>query len=256
MNPKLLKKLLRDLASGKTDPQSAFEKIKNLPYENLGFARVDHHRSLRAGAAETIFCAGKSSDQIIKIVTKIYNANNDVLGTRLEKKIFKEIEKQLPGKTEYHSLARVLTVRRNKKLKPSGRILVATAGTSDIPIAEEAAITAEFFGSRVERVFDIGVAGIHRLFDQLNKLRRAQVLITVAGMDGALPSVIGGLVDKPVIAVPTSIGYGASFEGLAALLTMLNSCAPGVAVVNIDNGFGAGTLAHKINHVIMTSKMR
>ena len=247
MNPKYLKKLLNDLALGKMDPESAFEKIKTLPYENLEFARIDHHRSLRSGSPETIFCAGKSPDQIVKIVTKIHQAGNDVLGTRLEEDIFKKIKKHLPGKAEYNSLGRALTIRCDKKFKPIGNILIASAGTSDISVAEEAGLTAEFFGSRVERIYDVGVAGIHRLLDQLDKLRQARVLVAVAGMDGALPSVIGGLVEKPVIAVPTSIGYGASYGGLSALLTMLNSCAPGVAVVNIDNGFGAGILAHKIN---------
>ena len=247
MNPRKLKKLLQDLATGKTNPEIVFERLKVLPYEDLGFARVDHHRELRSAGPETIFCTGKSPSQILQIIKKIQKSGNDVLATRLEKNIFLKIKNRLPAKAQYHTTSRLLVIRASKSQKRVGKILVITAGTSDIPIAEEVAATSDLLGSKVDKIFDIGVAGIHRLFDQLNQLHQARVIVVVAGMDGALPSVVGGLVDKPVIAVPTSIGYGSSFQGLAALLSMLNSCSPGIATVNIDNGFGAGVLAHKIN---------
>ena len=253
MNPKTLKNLLQDLAQGNTDPETVFEKLKTLPYEDLGFARIDHHRSLRNTGPETVYCAGKSPTQIIKIIQKIRKSGNDVLATRLESDIYAIIKRRLPAKTFYSPEGRILVIKSGKPKKSFGRILVITAGTSDIPVAEEAALTADLLGSSVGRIFDVGVAGIHRLFDELDQLRQAHVLIVVAGMDGALPSVVGGLVEKPVIAVPTSVGYGASFNGLAALLSMLNSCSAGIATVNIDNGFGAGVLAHKINSLTLTS---
>lgn len=247
MNPDALKKLLRDLHEQKTSPQEAFEQLKILPYENLDFARIDHHRSIRSGLSEVIFCQGKPVDKIQAIVQKLWQGGHDILATRLDKSSFIDLQPSLPSEAVYSETARALRIQKNGSDRSVGSILILTAGTSDIPIAEEAAFTAEFFGSQVDKLFDVGVAGIHRLLDQVDALRQARVLIVVAGMDGALASVVGGLVDKPVIAVPTSVGYGASFQGLAALLTMLNSCAAGVAAVNIDNGFGAGCIAHKIN---------
>lgn len=213
----------------------------------MGFAKIDHHRADRCGAPEAVFCEGKTSDQVAQIVQKMNEGDHNILATRASAETFAAV-KQLVPEAEYHELAKLIVVRKEERIPDPDRfILVMTAGTSDIPVAEEAAITAELMGHRVERVFDVGVAGIHRLFAQHEKMRSANVLIVAAGMEGALASVVGGLVSKPVIALPTSVGYGASFEGLAALLGMLNSCAAGVAVVNIDNGFGAGRLASMMN---------
>lgn len=249
MNPDSLKKLLRDIRDGKADPLEVFNKLKTLPYENLDFARIDHHRAIRGGMPEVIYGEGKSPGQILLIVKKIQEAGHDVLATRISPEVYAKLKRRLPAKAVYNSSARTIVVRVRKKKKRVGFIIIATAGTSDIPVAEEAAVTADLLGSKVETIFDVGVAGIHRVLDKVEKFRQARVVIVVAGMDGALASIVGGLVDKPVIAVPTSIGYGASFNGLAALLTMLNSCAAGVATMNIDNGFGAGCLAHKINRL-------
>ena len=242
-----LKKVLTDLFQKKLTPAQGLEILKTLPYENLGFARLDHHRHLRSGQPEAIFCEGKSPDQLIIIIRKMIAAKNDILATKLSPEVFKKIKPKLPKKAQYHPTSRTLVIRQKKKSKGVGLIVVVTAGTSDIPVAEEAVVTAELFGSRVETIYDIGVAGIHRLLDNTDRLRKARVVVAVAGMDGALASVVGGLIENPVIAVPTSVGYGASFNGVAALLTMLNTCAQGVATVNIDNGFGAGSMAHKIN---------
>jgi len=216
-------------------------------YEELGFAKVDHHRHLRKGFPEVIYCAGKTPEQVAKIAKKIAQKGHAVLATRAEKKVFRVVKKVLP-KAKYYETAKIIVWKKveSRKLNVESRIAVVTAGTSDIPIAEEAAVTAESLGLKVERLFDVGVAGIHRLLNNLHKIEKARVLIVVAGMEGALPSVVGGLTDKPIIAVPTSVGYGSSFKGLAALLTMLNSCAPGIAVVNIDNGFGAAVMAYSI----------
>lgn len=249
MHPDTLKKLLKNIYDRKIDPRKAYDKFKTLPYENLEFARIDHHREIRSGIPEVIYCEGKAAAQIQIIIKKMLKAGNDILATRLNRDTYEKIKKQLPAKAVYNSQARTLTVEKNHKRKKIGSILIATAGTSDIPIAEEAAVTADLLGSRVETIFDVGVAGIHRLLGTMDRFRQARVVVVVAGMDGALASVVGGLVDKPVIAVPTSVGYGASFKGIAALLTMLNSCAAGIATVNIDNGFGAGCLAHKINRL-------
>ena len=246
-----LNDLLNAVRSGEVSVSEAVAKLRNLPYEDLGYAKIDHHRSLRAGFPEVVFCQGKSGDQIAEIVKRLAGRNPVVLATKADKDACKAVRRELPHAV-YHEAARMIVVR-SPELTPEDKtedgkyILVVSAGTADIPTAEEAAITAEAMGSKVERVYDIGVAGLHRLFDQKDKLDDANVIIVVAGMEGALASVVGGLVSKPVIAVPTSIGYGASFDGLAALLSMLNTCAEGVAVVNIDNGFGAGYFAHLIN---------
>ena len=216
-------------------------------FEEMGFAKIDHHRTERCGSPEAIFCEGKTAEQVAQIVERMNQDAHNILATRANAETFAAVKKLVP-EAEYHEQARLIIVRKEKFTPDPDRfILVMTAGTSDIPVAEEAALTAELMGHRVERVFDVGVAGIHRLFAQEEKIRSANVLIVAAGMEGALASVVGGLVSKPVIALPTSVGYGASFEGLAALLGMLNSCAAGVAVVNIDNGFGAGRLAGMIN---------
>ncbi len=219
---------------------------KNL-FEDLGFAKIDHHRAGRCGSPEAVYCEGKTPGQVARIVGRMNKGPHNILATRAGPETFAAVKKLVP-EAEYHELARLITVRKEKhRPDPRRYILVMTAGTSDIPVAEEAALTAELMGHRVERVFDVGVAGIHRLFAQHKKMRAANVIVVAAGMEGALASVVGGLVSKPVIALPTSVGYGASFKGLTALLGMLNSCAAGVAVVNIDNGFGAGRLAAMIN---------
>jgi len=216
-------------------------------FEEMGFAKIDHHRAERCGSPEAIFCEGKTAEQVAKIVERMNQGAHNILATRADAEMFAAVKILVP-EAEYHEIAKLIIVRKEKRTPDPDRfILVVTAGTSDIPVAEEAALTAELMGHRVERVFDVGVAGIHRLFAQEEKIRAANVIVVAAGMEGALASVVGGLVNKPVIALPTSVGYGASFEGLAALLGMLNSCAAGIAVVNIDNGFGAGRLAGMIN---------
>ncbi|MBN3033646.1 MAG: nickel pincer cofactor biosynthesis protein LarB [Candidatus Saganbacteria bacterium] len=218
-------------------------------YEDIGFAKVDHHRPRRKGFPETIYCAEKTPAQVAKIAQTIWARGHNVLATRADRKAFLAVKKVLK-KAHYHETARIITALNPKTTRdprPVTRdISIITAGTADLPVAEEAAVTAEFLGLKVERLFDVGVAGIHRLVNNLDKLKKARVVIVIAGMEGALPSVLGGLIDKPIIAVPTSVGYGASFKGLSALLTMLNSCAPGIAVVNIDNGFGAAVMAYSI----------
>jgi len=247
VNRSFLKKLLEDLYAKKIKPADAMETLKIFPYEDIGFAKIDHHRDLRKGFPEVIYCEGKTAEQVAMIAKKIISAGGDLLATRADKAILKLIKKLNP-KAEFNEMARTIVIKRSgKRKKGVGAILIASAGTSDIPVAEEAAITAETLGSSVDRMYDVGVAGIHRIIDNKEHLLKARVIVAVAGMDGVLPSVIGGLVDKPVIAVPTSIGYGTNFKGVSALLTMLNSCASGIATVNIDNGFGAGYLAHKIN---------
>jgi len=240
-----LTKLVNEIYNRKVTPNKAIEMLKHLPYEDIGFAHVDHHRELRQGFPEVIYCEGKTTRQIAAIIEKMIKKGSDILATRATSEIFKRIKK-ISKKAQYNETARTIVIK-NKKKNLKGMVLVATAGTSDIPVGEEAAVTAETMGSRVERIYDVGVAGIHRLLDKREKFNNAKVIVVVAGMDGALASVVGGLVDKPVIAVPTSVGYGANFGGISALLAMLNSCASGVAVVNINNGFGAGCLAHKIN---------
>jgi len=247
MNEKKLREMLQALQDGKTDLESVLESLRSLPYEDLGFARVDHHRALRRGFPEVIFGEGKTADQITQIMKAILAQGSNVLVTRVDSAKAEAVRKDIKASV-YDDISRTLTVRQQEvSQKGRGLVLVLAAGTSDIPVAEEAAITAEMIGSRVERLFDVGVAGLHRLLDHFQLMREATVLVVVAGMEGALPSVVGGMVDKPVVAVPTSVGYGVSFNGLAALMAMLNSCAPGIAVVNIDNGFGAGYLAALID---------
>jgi hypothetical protein len=242
-----LHNILSAVRSGEMTVDEAVRRLRNLPYEDLGYAKIDHHRSLRTGFPEAVFCQGKTSDQVVEIVKRLAAHNQAVLATKADREVYEAVCRELPHAV-YHEAARIIVIGGPESAPEDGKyILVVSAGTADIPVAEEAAVTAEAMGSRVERVYDVGVAGIHRLLDQKEKLDGAGVIIVVAGMEGALASVVGGLVDKPVIAVPTSVGYGASFEGLAALLAMLNTCAEGVAVVNIDNGFGAGYFAHLIN---------
>ena len=247
MNEETLKEILEEFRGGKLDLAATVERLRTLPFEDLGFARVDHHRTLRRGFPEVIFGEGKSADQIAMIMKSLLSHGAQVLVTRVDAAKAAIVRQEIPAAV-YHDLARALTVRpQEAPRKGRGTIMVVAAGTSDIPVAEEAVITADIMGNLVDRLYDVGVAGLHRLLEHLQQLRRATVFVVVAGLEGALPSVVGGLVDRPIIAVPTSIGYGVSFHGLAALLAMLNSCAPGVAVVNIDNGFGAGYLASLIN---------
>jgi len=246
MNQKKLRRLLTGIQQNEISIDDGIEQLRGLPFDDIGFAKIDYHRQLRQGFPEVIYCAGKTTEQIVAIMERLVDkSDNNILATRATREVYEEVTAKIPD-AEYHELARAVVVRRGEQEK-RGHILVLSAGTSDLPVAEEAVITAEVMGNRVERLYDTGVAGIHRLLSQKDKLFAARVLIVVAGMEGALASVVGGLVDKPVIAVPTSIGYGANFGGLAALLSMLNSCASGVGVVNIDNGFGAGYLAGLIN---------
>lgn len=246
MNEEDLKKLLEDLKEGKVETQECIEKLRDLPYKDLGYAVIDNHRELRVGYPEVIYCGGKTIAQVVGIVKFMLTKNNNILGTRATKEMYEAV-KEICNEAEYHEEARIISVKRKEYIIPETYIAVVTAGTSDIPVAEEAAVTAEVFGNKVERIYDVGVAGIHRLFNRLDVIRGARAIVVAAGMEGALASVVGGLVDKPVIAVPTSVGYGTSFGGLTALLSMLNSCASGVSVVNIDNGFGAGYLASMMN---------
>jgi NCAIR mutase (PurE)-related protein len=249
MTPHRLREILAQVAAGTHTPESALEQLRHLPFEDLGFAKVDHHRSLRKGFPEVVFGEGKTIEQIVSIARRLRDAGQNVLVTRLDSERAAKVVAELPDFT-YSPDGRLAFFHQTPPgAKGRGMILVAAAGTADLPVAEEAALTAELMGNRLERIYDVGVAGIHRLFAHHEKLRQASVVIVVAGMEGALPSVVGGLVDKPVIAVPTSVGYGASFGGLAALLAMLNSCAAGVTVVNIDNGFGAGVAASLINQM-------
>lgn len=247
MDQDRLKKLLSDLHIGKVGVRTVMERLRTLPYEDLGFASVDHHRSVRQGFPEVIFCEGKTRTQVVAIARGLIKKGGPLLATRVEADVARALTR-LDRRAVYHPVARAVVIRK-QSVRLQGDILIVTAGTADIPVAEEARVTAEVMGSRVESIFDVGVAGLHRVLDRHDRLRRARVVVVVAGMDGVLPSVIGGLVGRPVVAVPTSRGYGASFGGLAALLTMLNSCASGVGVMNIDNGYGAGCLAHRINMI-------
>jgi len=243
-----VKALLEAVAAGQIEPDEALARLRTLPFEDLGFAKVDHHRSLRRGFPETIFCAGKTPDQVAQIVGRMCEHGTNVLGTRCDLETAAAVKAACPTAV-YHENARTVTVSVAPIEPMTGYIAVVCAGTSDIPVAEEAAVTCEALGNQVERVYDVGVAGIHRVLHRLDVLQKANALVVCAGMEGALASVVAGLVDKPVVAVPTSVGYGASFGGIAALLGMLNSCSPGVAVVNIDNGYGAGTYASIINRI-------
>jgi NCAIR mutase (PurE)-related protein len=247
-----VKQLLEAVAAGALAPEQALARLRDMPVDDLRFARVDLHRSLRHGVPEAVFCQGKTPAQVVAIVRKLAEAHDNILATRADAAVIAALEASgLP--VEVHAEARVVVVKPRGQ-EGLGLIVVVSAGTSDMPVAEEAAVTAETMGNRVERVFDCGVAGLHRLVPHLDRLNEANAIIAVAGMEGALPSVVGGLVDRPVIAVPTSIGYGASFGGVTALLAMLNSCAPGVSVVNIDNGYGAAAQANQINK--LASKIR
>lgn len=239
-----LRALLENVQAGKTNIEKALEELKTLPYEDLGFAKIDHHRSLRNGYPEVIFCQGKTKEQVRVIMEKLAAHNRVVLATRASLEMYVEVKRSLP-EAHYHEIARIIEFGSVPQEK-NGLVLVVSAGTADLPVAEEAAVTASAMGHQVERLYDVGVAGIHRLLDHQPMLTHAMVIIVVAGMEGALASVVAGLVDKPVVAVPTSVGYGANFHGLAPLLAMLNSCATGVGVVNIDNGFGAAALASAI----------
>lgn len=255
MNQTELLKILESVHAGKLSPSATIERLKHLPFEDLGFAKVDHHRALRQGFAEVVFGKGKTSQQVAEIVRAVLrkkDSNQNILITRADVKILAAVKKA-NGKTaraaKFHPLSGVITIERTQEISGKGLILVVSAGTSDIPVAEEALLTARMMGNRADHLYDVGVAGIHRLLEHREKLTQARVIICVAGMEGALPSVVGGLVPLPVIAVPTSVGYGASFGGVAALLGMLNSCASNVTVVNIDNGFGAACVASCINRL-------
>lgn len=242
-----IRALLEAVKNNDLDIDLAMNKLKDLPYEDIGYANIDHHRQIRNGYPEVIYCEGKSDDHILGIIERMTAKDSNILGTRCRKETFDKVKEKYPN-SEYEDLSKVLKIKNHEIANiGKGKIVVVSGGTSDIPVADEAYYTAKFLGNDVERVYDVGVAGIHRLLNKKHILQNARVVIAVAGMEGALPSVVGGLVDVPVIAVPTSVGYGANFGGLSALLTMLNSCASGISVVNIDNGFGAGYLAAMIN---------
>jgi NCAIR mutase (PurE)-related protein len=240
--------ILKKVYEHQLSPEEAVEHLKDYPYQDLEFAKVDHHRELRKGIPEIIYGLGKTGPQILKIGREIIRKGGNLLVTRVEPEIYRALKGKIPGAV-YNPAARTITMKQKEAARGKGKIVVMTAGTSDIPVAEEAVVTCDILGNETERVYDVGVAGLHRLFGEYERIKKARVVIAVAGMEGALPSVVAGLVSVPVIAVPTSIGYGASFKGLAALLAMLNSCPGGVAVVNIDNGFGAAYLASSINHL-------
>jgi NCAIR mutase (PurE)-related protein len=243
-----IEELLGNVRAGKIEVDEALRILKSLPYEDLGFAKIDTHRDLRRGFPEVILCQGKSIEQITKIIEKLSSGNEFIMATKVNKQVYEAI-RNMRADAVYHETAGIVLIGKRKGKTAKKTILVVSAGTADLPVAEEAAVTAEAMGNTVERLYDVGVAGVHRLFDNKERLFRANVVVVVAGMEGALASIVGGLVDKPVVAVPTSVGYGASFDGLAALLTMLNCCSPGVVVVNIDNGFGAGYFASVINQM-------
>jgi NCAIR mutase (PurE)-related protein len=246
MNIKEVEKLLKEVKSGDTTVEDALEVLRNFPYTDLGFARIDNHREMRTGYPEIVYCAGKTIDQVKEIIRVMSARESNVIGTRATPEMYEAVKK-ITDEAVYYPVARIISVQRKKPDYPDSSIAVITAGTSDMPVAEEASITAELLGNKVIRIYDAGVAGIHRLVDKLTEIRKCKVIIVIAGMEGALASVVGGLVDKPVIAVPTSVGYGANFGGISALLAMLTSCSSGVTVVNIDNGFGAGFSASMIN---------
>ena len=246
IDSKSLEELLLQVQQGQVGVEEALDRLRKLPFEDLGFAKIDHHRDLRTGFPEVIYAPGKTPEQLTQIAQSMVESSSRVLITRADPEAYASIREALP-EARYNELARTIVLKRGKETPPMPGVLIVAAGTADLPVAEEAAITAELMGNGVERLWDVGVAGVHRLLEHLPLLRKARVVVAVAGMEGALPSLIGGLVSAPVIAVPTSVGYGASFQGLAALLAMLNACSPGVAVVNIDNGFGAGYMAGMIN---------
>ena len=242
-----VRELLEQVKSGGVNIEEAEKQLKNLPYEDLGYAKLDHHRKLRSGFGETVFCQGKPDAYLLEIYKKFYERDGEVLGTRASEKQAELVRTAVP-EVVYDPISRILKVEKPGKER-KGYVAVCTGGTADISVAEEAAQTAEFFGNHVDRIYDVGVSGLHRLLSRLDVIQSANCVVAAAGMEGALASVIGGLVDKPVIAVPTSVGYGASLNGISALLTMINSCANGIAVVNIDNGYGAGYMASQINRL-------
>ena len=242
-----VQEILTKVKNGSLSMEEAERLLKRQPFEDLGYAKLDTHRKIRSGFAEVIFCSGKADDHLIRIVGKLYEEEGEVFGTRASEEQYEMLRKIYP-ELQYDKISRIIKIEKKGKVK-AGKIAVCTAGTADIAVAEEAAQTAEYFGSNVERIYDVGVSGLHRLLARLDQIQSANCVIAIAGMEGALASVIGGLVDKPVIAVPTSVGYGANMHGLSALLTMINSCANGIAVVNIDNGYGAGYMATQINRL-------
>lgn len=244
--------LLKQVKEGTVSVEQAEQQLKNLPYEDLGFAKIDHHRKVRQGFEEVVYCAGKATEHLVGIYERLAEEGVDVLGTRATQEQYEAVKAVLPD-VSYDPISRILKIERHEK-QQIGKIVVCTGGTADVPVAEEAAQVAEFFGTRVCRLYDVGVAGIHRLLSNMKHFEGANCVVAVAGMEGALPGVVAGLVDVPVIAVPTSVGYGASFEGLSALLTMLNSCANGITVVNIDNGYGAAYVATQINRLAVKGK--
>ncbi len=248
-----VRKFLEDVKAGKITEEEAEERLRNLPYEDLGFAKLDNHRALRSGFGEVVFCNGKADDHLVRIFEEFYRTDGEVFGTRASRQQYELVKKAVPD-VVYDPVSGILKAEKPGK-KLTGRIAVCTAGTADIAVAEEAAQTAEYFGSYVDRHYDVGIAGIHRLFGELDDIRKANCIIAVAGMEGALPGVIAGLVEAPVIAVPTSVGYGANFWGLSALLSMLNSCSDGITVVNIDNGYGAGYSAVQIDRLAVRGRM-
>ena len=254
MNRDQIEQLMHSIAAGTVTPEEGVQRLRFLPYEDIGFARIDHHRGLRQGIPEVIYCEGKTVEQIRSIAKSILDRQSDLLATRVSPSVAQALMTLAPT-VEYNEIARTVALQQTERPGTIGVVLVVSAGTSDLPVAEEAVVTARTLGSTVQSVYDVGVAGLHRLLDTQEQLIAARVIVVVAGMEGALASVVGGLVDKPVIAVPTSVGYGANFHGLAPLLAMLNSCAAGVAVVNIDNGFGAGYMAHTINLLGETSSV-
>lgn len=241
------REILEQVKAGILSIEEAEKYFKKQPFEELGYAKLDTHRQMRSGFPEVVFCSGKPDQYLVSIFKRLYEENGEVLGTRAQMRQYELVKEILP-QASYDDMSHILKVEKEGKIR-RGKIAVCTAGTADIPVAEEAAQTAEFFGSYVERIYDVGVSGLHRLLARLDEIQEANCVIAVAGMEGALASVIGGLVSRPVIAVPTSVGYGASFNGLSALLTMINSCANGIAVVNIDNGYGAGYIATQINRL-------
>lgn len=243
-----MENVLREVFERKISPEEALRLLKDYPYKDLSFAKIDHHRELRRGFPEMVYGGGKTEDQILKIALEILKKRSNLLVTKVEPEVFKKIKKEIPA-VRYNALGKTAYLKKKKPSPGKGKIVIITAGTSDIPVAEEASVTCDLLGNEVEKIYDVGVAGIHRLFGEMEKIKDARVIIVIAGMEGALPSVVAGITDIPIIGVPTSIGYGASLNGLAALLAMLNSCPGGVGVVNIDNGFGAAYLASLINHL-------
>ena len=248
MDTKSLEEILRNIQNNQLSVEQAMNQIKHFSYQDIGHTKIDHHRQVRTGYPEVIYCAGKTPQQVQEIFQAMLERENNIIATRADREVYEQVAAAVP-EVEYHQTARIITYTHHEPVVARTSVSVVTAGTSDMPVAEEAAVTAAFFGNPVKRFYDVGVAGIHRLQKNIEDIARARVVVVIAGMEGALPSVVGGLVDVPVLAVPTSIGYGANFQGLSALLGMLTSCASGVSVVNIDNGFGAGYMASMINQL-------